>query len=403
MDSIKELYKIGFGPSSSHTMGPHKAALKFIEKTKDLPVEKYVVELYGSLAATGKGHLTDWIIRQTLGENKTEIVFKPEVVYEYHTNGMKFMVFDSNNQELFSYLVFSVGGGDIRELNEERKSKVNIYKLNTMNDILEWCRVNNKKLYEYVEYSEGKEIWDYLKEIWHVMKNSVEEGLQREDIIPGILQFKRRAKMFYEKYLISKDLTTLIFACSEAVAEQNASGNKIVTAPTCGASGTLPGLLYSLQHYYGYDDDKILKALAIAGLIGNIIKENGSISGAEAGCQAEIGTSCAMASGACCYLLGGNNNQIEYAAEIGLEHHLGLTCDPVEGLVQVPCIERNPIAARRAYDACQYALLTDGQHIITLDMAISTMIETGKDINSKYRETSTGGLAKHARIIRNLK
>jgi L-serine dehydratase len=403
MDTIKELYKIGFGPSSSHTMGPHKAALKFIDKTKSLPTTKYIVELYGSLAATGKGHLTDWIIERTLGEEKTEIIFKPEVVYEYHTNGMKFFAYDKNNQELASYLVFSVGGGDIRELDEPRKGTSNLYKHNTMNDILKWCEVNNKKLHEYVEETEGIIIYEFLNEIWQVMKASVEEGLKREDLIPGSLKFKRRAKSFYEKYLTTKDLTTLIFACSQAVAEQNGSGNKIVTAPTCGASGTLPGLLYSMQVYYGYSDEEILKALAVAGLIGILIKENGSISGAEAGCQAEIGTSCAMGAAACCYLLGGNIYHIEYAAEIGLEHHLGLTCDPVDGLVQVPCIERNPIAARRAYDAAQYALLTDGKHIITLDMAISTMMETGKDIDSKYRETSVGGLAKHVRIFRVLK
>ncbi len=394
MDTLRELFKIGFGPSSSHTMGPHKAALKFLEQVKDLPVQHFVVELYGSLAATGKGHLTDWIIMQTLGEDRTSIIFKPEVVYDYHANGMKFFAYDENNVQLAEYLVFSVGGGDIRELNESRKSQNKVYHLSTMNGILTWCKENHKQLYEYVLYSEGEEIFNYLREVWQVMKSAVEEGLQREGLIPGILGLRRRAKSFYERYLRTKDFTTLIFACSQAVSEQNASGSRIVTAPTCGASGALPGLLYSLQLYYGYSDEEIIKALAIAGLIGNVVKENGSISGAEAGCQAEIGTACAMAAGACCYLMGGDNQQIEYAAEIGLEHHLGLTCDPVEGLVQVPCIERNPIAARRAYDAAQYALLTDGEHIITLDMAIQTMKETGKDLNSKYRETSTGGLAK---------
>lgn len=396
MDSIKELFKIGFGPSSSHTMGPHKACLKFLEKTKDLPVDKYVVEIYGSLAATGKGHLTDWIILETLGKDKTQVVFKPEVVYDYHTNGMKFFAYDKDNQELNSYLVFSVGGGDIRELNEKRTSN-SIYELSIMNDILKWCKTNNKKIHEYVEIVEGKEIYDYLTIVWKVMKESVEEGLMRDDILPGSLKFHRRAKRFYQRYLETKDFTTLIFACSQAVAEQNASGNKIVTAPTCGASGTLPGLLYSLQKQFNYSDEEILKALATAGLIGNLIKTNGSISGAEAGCQAEVGTACAMAAGACCYLLGGDIYQIEYAAEIGLEHHLGLTCDPVDGLVQVPCIERNSVAARRAYDASHYALLTNGEHVITLDMAISTMMETGKDIHSKYRETSTGGLARQVK------
>ncbi len=394
MDSLRELYKVGFGPSSSHTMGPHKAALKFLDKTKNLPVAKYFVELYGSLASTGKGHLTDEIIIKTLGEERTEVSFKPEVVYDFHTNGMKFYALDENQNELDSYLVFSVGGGQILELDELRKGSHSLYELNSMKEIIDWCETHHKKIYEYVEYVEGKEIYDYLATIWQVMKESIIEGLNREDILPGSLKFRRRAKMFYDHYLIDKDFTTLMFACSEAVSEQNGSGNKIVTAPTCGASGALPGLLYSLQVFYGYCDEEILKALAIGGIVGNLIKENASISGAEAGCQAEIGTACAMAAGACAYLLGGDVNQIEYASEIGLEHHLGLTCDPVDGLVQVPCIERNPIAARRAFDAAKYALLTNGKHIITLDMAISTMVETGKDINSKYRETSTGGLAK---------
>ncbi len=394
MDSLKELYKIGFGPSSSHTMGPHRAALRFLEKTMNLPFKKFYVELYGSLAATGKGHLTDWIILKTLGKDRTEVVFKPEVIYDYHSNGMKFYALDENGNEIDAYLVFSVGGGQILELGEKRKGNRTVYQLNSMKEILEWCHLNHKKIHEYVEFAEGDSIYQYLSDIWKVMKESVETGLEREDVLPGSLKFRRRAKMFYERYLIDRDITTLLFACSEAVAEQNASGHKIVTAPTCGASGALPGLLYSLQLYYGYSDEEILKALATASIVGNLIKENGSISGAEAGCQAEIGTACAMASAACAYLLGGDINQIEYAAEIGLEHHLGLTCDPVDGLVQVPCIERNPIAARRAFDAAKYALLTDGKHIITLDMAIDTMVETGKDIHSKYKETSTGGLAK---------
>src|SRR5690554_2117463 len=248
MESLRELYKIGFGPSSSHTMGPHKACLKFISMTNNLPVDRYVVELYGSLAFTGKGHLTDWIILKTLGENITQVIFKPEIVYDYHTNGMKFYAYDKFNQELDSYLVFSIGGGDIKGLNENRSSN-SLYKLKTMKDILKWCETNNKKIHEYVEVVEGKEIYNHLTDVWKVMKGSVQEGLGRDDIISGTLKFRKRAKMFYKKYLETKDITTLIFACSQAVSEQNASGNKIVTAPTCGASGALPGLLYSLQLY----------------------------------------------------------------------------------------------------------------------------------------------------------
>lgn len=394
MDSLRELYKIGFGPSSSHTMGPHLAALNFLDQTMNLPVKNYVVELYGSLAATGKGHLTDWVIIKTLGKDRTEVIFKPDVVYEFHTNGMKFFAFDEAGNVLKDYLVFSVGGGQIMVIGDRRKGNKSVYQLGSMKEILNWCELNHKKIHEYVEFAEGKAIFDYLSEIWQVMKASVEEGLERTDILPGSLQFRRRAKMFYERYLVDKDLTTLLYASSEAVAEQNGSGNKIVTAPTCGASGALPGLLYSMQIYYGYSDEEIIKALATGGMVGNLIKENGSISGAEAGCQAEIGTACSMAAAACCYLLGGDIYHVEYAAEIGLEHHLGLTCDPVDGLVQVPCIERNPMAARRAFDAAKYAMLTDGKHIITLDMAIDTMVETGKDMPSQYRETSTGGLAK---------
>ena len=395
MDSLRELFKIGFGPSSSHTMGPHRAALKFLDLTKDMPIDTFQVELYGSLASTGKGHLTDWIIGKTLGEDRTEIIFKPEITFDYHPNSLRFIAHDADGNELKNLLLFSVGGGEIKELNESRQGAGNTYPLKNMKGILQWCLDKNKQFYQYVLEYEGEEILPWLKEIWQVMKSSVETGLEGEGILPGSLRVPRRAKSFYQHYLENKDFTTLIFAASQAVSEQNASGGQVVTAPTCGASGVLPGLLYSLQAHYNYEDEKIIKALATAGLVGNIIKENGSISGAEAGCQAEIGTACAMAAAACAFLMEGNAEQIEYAAEIGLEHHLGLTCDPVDGLVQVPCIERNPVAARRAYDAAKYALLTDGQHIITLDMAIATMIETGKDLDSKYRETSMGGLAKY--------
>lgn len=395
MDSLREFFKVGFGPSSSHTMGPHRAALKFLDLTKDMPVYGFRVELYGSLASTGKGHLTDWIVSKTLGEDRTEIVFMPEVNFDYHPNSLRFIAFDANGAELKNLLLFSVGGGEIKELNESRQGSGNTYSLRNMKEILQWCLDNDKQFYQYVLECEGEEIIPWLEEIWQIMKSSVEAGLKEEGILPGSLRVPRKAKSFYEQYLESKDFTTLIFAASQAVSEQNASGGQVVTAPTCGASGVLPGLLYSLQAYYNYEDEKIIKALATAGLVGNIIKENGSISGAEAGCQAEIGTACAMAAAACAFLMDGSVKQIEYAAEIGLEHHLGLTCDPVDGLVQVPCIERNPVAARRAYDAAKYALLTDGEHIITLDMAIATMIETGKDLHSKYRETSMGGLAKY--------
>lgn len=393
VDSLRELFKIGFGPSSSHTMGPQRAAMRFLERVKYLPVAKFKVELYGSLAATGKGHLTDWIILKTLGEERTEVHFKPEVIYEYHPNGMKFYAYDDKGSILDEYLIFSVGGGDIMELNQQRQGQHQVYKLNTMAEIMQWCREQQKTLFDYVIFSEGEEIISYLQIIWNTMKECVNEGFTRTDPLPGLLTLKRRAPQFYQNYLNNKDFTTLMFAASQAVAEQNAAGGKIVTAPTCGSSGVLPGLLYSLQTVYGYSDDEIVKALAVAGLFGNVVKENASISGAEAGCQAEVGTACSMAAAAMTYLSGGNMLQIEYSAEIGLEHHLGLTCDPVMGLVQVPCIERNSIAARRAYDAAKYAMLTDGTHVITFDDVVKTMAETGRDLHEKYRETSLGGLA----------
>jgi L-serine dehydratase len=394
MDTLRELYKIGFGPSSSHTMGPEKAALHFLERTKDHPVDHFRVELYGSLAATGVGHLTDWIILKTLGEKRTVVDFKSEITYNFHTNGMKFFAYDENDKILDEYLIFSVGGGSILELNQQRKGAHQVYELNSMRAILNWCEQNQAPIHEYVFLREGEAIKDYLALVWQTMKTSVEEGFKSDqDILPGILKLKRRAPGFYQTYLQTNDFTTLMFASAQSVSEQNAAAGRVVTAPTCGSSGVLPGLLYSLQTIYGYRDEEIIKALATAGIVGNLVKENASISGAEAGCQAEVGTACSMAAAAMSYLSGGTIYQIEYSAEIGLEHHLGLTCDPVMGLVQVPCIERNSIAARRAFDACKYAMLTDGSHVIQLDEVIQTMKETGHDIDEKYKETSLGGLA----------
>ncbi|ERJ11414.1 L-serine ammonia-lyase [Haloplasma contractile] len=397
MDTLKELYKIGFGPSSSHTMGPQRAAKQFLEKTKDLPVEKFVVDLYGSLAATGIGHLTDYIIHKTLGKDRTEVVFKPETVYEFHTNGLRFYAYDQDDNLLDDYLAFSVGGGEVMTSTDVRTGTARIYKLNTMRQIMVWCRENNAELWEYVYEVEGQEILNYLEHVWNVMKKVVEDGLNKDGRLPGALQVKRRSKMMHDRYQESdvKDFDTLIYSCALAVSEENASAGKVVTAPTCGASGVLPGALYALQQVYGYSDEQIIKALAVAGLIGNLIKENASISGAEVGCQGEVGSACCMAGGAIAYLMGGTLLQIEYAAEIGLEHHLGLTCDPVNGLVQVPCIERNAIAAKRAIDAAKYSMLTDGTHIISLDKVIVTMGETGKDLPDQYKETSMGGLAKY--------
>ena len=392
MDTLRELYKIGTGPSSSHTMGPKKAAVIFLERNKE--ADKFKAELYGSLAATGKGHLTDYIIKHTLGSNRTEIEFKPEVDYDYHPNGMKLIAY-KDNQIIDEWLVFSVGGGEIKNHNQERNSSSNnVYKHENMRQILEYCDNNNISFYDYVVECEGKEIIEYGDKILTVMFNTVERGLYKDDKLPGDLNINRRAKGFYEKYLQDDSLSTLAFAASMAASEENASGGEMVTAPTCGASGVVPGVLYTYYKRRNYSRQFLIEALLVGGLIGNIVKSTGSISGAEVGCQGEVGVACAMASASVCYMLGGTNKQIEYAAEIALEHHLGLTCDPVKGYVQIPCIERNAMSCKRALDCAQFALLTDGNHYIKLDDAIQTMVETGKDLHYKYRETSEGGLAK---------
>lgn len=391
METIKQIYKIGTGPSSSHTMGPRRAAIIF--KNKNPKATSYKVELYGSLALTGKGHLTDVVIKNVLGIN-TEIIFKPEMYYAYHPNGMKLFAYD-NNQLIDEWLVFSIGGGDLKELNEERSSfGIDCYKEKNMTEILDYCNKKNISLYDYIIENDEKDIVRFGNEIIDTMFESVERGIKANEILPGNLKLHRKAKDFYQEYLKSPSLSTLAFASSLAVSEENASGGIIVTAPTCGASGVVPGVLYSYYKYFNIDKELLVKGLLVGGLIGNIVKTNGSISGAEVGCQGEVGVACAMASAALTYIKGGTNKQIEYAAEIALEHHLGLTCDPLEGYVQIPCIERNAMSCKRAIDSSQFALLTDGNHYIKFDDAIQTMLETGKDLNKAYRETSIGGLAK---------
>ncbi len=392
MDTIRELYKIGNGPSSSHTMGPKKAALKFLERNQE--ADSFKVELYGSLAATGKGHLTDYIIRHTLGNDRTTVEFKPEVDYDYHPNGMKLFAL-KNNQIIDEWLVFSVGGGEIKDHNEERSSSNNsVYKHENMKDILDYCETNNISFYDYVIECEGKDIIEYGDKILSVMFNTVEKGLHATGTLPGDLNINRRANAFYKQYLEKDSMSTLAFAAALAASEENAAGGEMVTAPTCGASGVVPGVMYTYYRRRDFTRQFLIEALLVGGLIGNIVKNTGSISGAEVGCQGEVGVACAMASASVTYMLGGTNKQIEYAAEIALEHHLGLTCDPVKGYVQIPCIERNAMSCKRALDCAQFAMLTDGNHYIKLDDAIQTMVETGKDLHHKYRETSEGGLAK---------
>lgn len=392
MESIRNLYKIGHGPSSSHTMAPQKAALMFKEKNAD--ADSFRVTLYGSLAATGKGHLTDDAIIKTLHPYSSEIVWIPEIVLPYHTNGMKFEVI-KNGKPNDEWIIYSIGGGDLSDGSKKVVTE-SIYNKTTMKDILEWCQQTGKTFWEYVEDKEGKEIYDYLGTVWETMEAAIHRGMDAEGLLPGGLGLQRKSSMYYVKsrgYQGSMKSRALIYSYALAVSEENASGGLIVTAPTCGSCGVLPSVLYHLKTNHDYSDQKIKRALATAGLIGNLVKHNASVSGAEVGCQGEVGVACAMAAAAACQLFGGSTQQIEYAAEMGLEHHLGLTCDPVCGLVQVPCIERNAFAAARALDSCSFAMLSDGKHLINFDKVVKTMQQTGHDLPSLYKETSMGGLA----------
>lgn len=393
MDTLKELFKIGSGPSSSHTMGPQRAAERFKNENPD--AESFRAILYGSLAATGKGHLTDYIIEKTIAPKKVEIVWEEDIIKDFHPNGMKFEALDKEGNVTAEWTVYSVGGGTIAEEGQRNSKSNSIYHLDTMDEIVKWCKENNKTLVDFVLECEPEDIKDYITTIKDAMRKSIDDGLSTDEIIPGKLLLKRRASTFYNAYQKDKNFSTLVYAYALAASEQNASGNIIVTAPTCGSAGVIPGIFFAMQDFYKYDDEKIIEALLVAGIIGNIIKTNASISGAEVGCQGEVGAACSMAAAAVAYLKGGTIDHIEYAAEIALEHHLGMTCDPVYGYVQIPCIERNAMAAQRAYDAANYALLTDGSHSVSLDQVVETMKETGIDMMDKYKETAKGGLAKH--------
>lgn len=397
MKSIKEIYKIGVGPSSSHTMGPKKAAQIFL--TKNPNAVRFVVTLYGSLAATGKGHMTDRAINEVLSQNaEVNIIWKPDIFLDYHPNGMKFQAYNDDGSILDDWEVFSVGGGTIASPGDKALETLEVYDMGTMSEIHSWCKRYGLKYWEYIERIESNTIWPFLAEVWSVMKNAIERGLDREGVLPGPLCIPRKASSYYIKAMGYKDSLKsrgLIFSYALAVSEENASGGLIVTAPTCGSCGVLPAVLYHLWKSRNFSEEKILRALATAGLIGNIVKHNASISGAEVGCQGEVGVACAMASAAACQLFGGSLSQIEYAAEMGLEHHLGMTCDPVCGMVQIPCIERNAHAAARAFDANVYASFSDGVHAVSFDRVVEVMKQTGYDLPSLYKETSIGGLAKY--------
>lgn len=400
MKSLRELFRIGHGPSSSHTMGPRRAAEMYLKRHPE--AKRFQVTLYGSLAATGKGHLTDEAILQVLGAERTRILWHAEIMPNFHPNGMCLEAVDGDSNTYAPWVVFSVGGGALADERDGIVPTPEVYDLDRLSDIARWCDERGMSYWEYVNRCEGPEIWDYLREVWSVMRQSVERGLQHEGVLPGELHLKRKAPHYYVKAMgYSPNLQTrgLVFAYALAVSEENASGGKVVTAPTCGSSGVLPGVLYHIQESRNLPEERMIHALATAGLVGNVAKTRGSISGAEAGCQAEVGVACAMAAAAANYVFGGSLAATEYAAEMGLEHHLGMTCDPVCGLVQIPCIERNAHAAARALDANIYATLAEGVHRVSFDKTVAVMRATGKDIPSLYRETSEGGLAKEMSIL----
>ena len=398
MESLREIFRIGKGPSSSHTMGPQRAAIIFAERHPE--AARFEVTLYGSLAATGKGHMTDKAIIDVLKQiAPVEIVWEPSVFLPYHPNGMLFRAYNNSQDLLDEWTVYSVGGGALSEgkATDDYFHKESVYDLHTLKDIQTWCEHHGRGYWEYVKNCEGDDLWDYLREVWKTMQAAVERGLDSEGALPGPLNLARKAPNYYIKargYKPSLQSRGMVYSYALAVSEENASGGTIVTAPTCGACGVVPAVLYHLSKGHDFSETKILHALATAGLFGNIVKYNASISGAEVGCQGEVGVACAMASAASCQLFGGSPSQIEYAAEMGLEHHLGMTCDPVCGLVQIPCIERNAFAACRALDAQLYASFSDGSHRVSFDRVVEVMKQTGHDIPSLYKETSAGGLAK---------
>lgn len=395
MESIREIFRIGFGPSSSHTMAPRRASELFLQDNKQ--AARFEITLFGSLAATGKGHLTDKAILDVLGQDKTIIIWKADTFLDLHPNAMQFKAFDEQNNCLETRIVYSIGGGKI--IQEESSVGLDVkqvYPHQSLAEILDYLDENGLTFWEYVQEFEEDDVWDYLREVLAVMKKSVEDGLNEEGVLPGGLRLRRKAMSYYTKarsYKPSLKGRCLVQSYALAVSEQNAAGGLIVTAPTCGSCGVVPAVLYHLNTEHEFTDKQIIRSLATAGLFGSIIKHNASISGAEVGCQGEVGSACSMAAAAANQLFGGTPQQIEYAAEIALEHHLGLTCDPVCGLVQVPCIERNAFAALRALDANLYAMMSDGKHVISFDKVVETMKQTGKDLPSLYKETAAGGLA----------
>ena len=392
MRSLKELYRIGKGPSSSHTIGPERACKLFLKENPN--ATSFTVRLFGSLAKTGEGHGTGKVIESVLENVTLEYDMESECP---HPNTMELNAY-MGATNVAKMRVFSIGGGAIKIDGREDVEGAEVYSLNTLSDIRAYCKQKNIRLYDYVFECEGEEIREYLAEVWETMKEAVFRGVHTTGILPGGLDVERRANVLYNGVAPEESPETrenrLVCAYAFAVSEENAGGGTIVTAPTCGACGVLPAVLKYSQERWGYSDEEIINALATAGLIGNLIKTNASISGAECGCQAEIGSACCMATAALSELRKMSLGQIEYAAEVAMEHHLGLTCDPICGLVQIPCIERNAVAAMRAINASSLAYFLSNSRKISFDLVVKTMYETGKDLRRPYRETAEGGLAK---------
>lgn len=395
MKSIKSLYKIGLGPSSSHTMGPSFAATEFLKMSPQADFIK--VTLFGSLAKTGKGHGTDRAISETLANIPHEIIFDYESKTPIHPNTLEFIAF-KEGKETDKKEFYSIGGGEIQFDGSDSVSPKEVYSENNFTEIANMCKSRNIRLSDYVFEKEDSDIKQYLMEVWKTMQNAINEGLSKSGTLPGGLSVERKAQFLYNQKHIDESPQTrenrLVCSYAFAVSEQNADCGIIVTAPTCGSCGVLPAVLKYMQDKNNFTDEDIIRALAVAGLIGNIVATNASISGAECGCQAEVGTACSMASAALCELFEMGIDQIEYAAEVAMEHHLGLTCDPVCGLVQIPCIERNAVAAMRAINALSLANFLYGSRKVSFDVVVETMYQTGKDLSHLYRETSEGGLAK---------
>ena len=395
MPTIRELYKIGRGPSSSHTMGPEKACLVFRERYPD--ADSYKAILYGSLARTGKGHMTDYSIIETMKPKECEVEFNYTTTELPHPNTLDIIGY-KDGKEIAKKRFMSVGGGQIQIDGEQLSENKNLYPLHSFDEIKKYCEEKDLRLWQYVEMIEGKEIFSFVSEIWQQMQKTVKSGISKTGVIPGRLGVQKKANHLYNQHHIDETTETrenrMVASFAFAVGEENACGETIVTAPTCGASGVVPAVMCYYKRKRDFSDEEIIHALETAALIGNLVKTNASISGAECGCQAEIGTACAMASAGLAELLGMNLSQIEYAAEIAIEHHLGLTCDPIYGLVQIPCIERNAVAAMRAINAVNLANFLTDTRKISFDLVVDTMYETGKDLSKLYKETAEGGLSK---------